>query len=196
VTLTEVDFPKRMFQGVIHTGDAGATVFQDVFEGPVSVVVSDPYARGGRGSGTVDAPGAAIDISVTVSDTGTIKGRFLMPDHVTPIPYATVTLKLGPKVIGRATTASSGELGSFEFDYVPMGDVLVEVEDPLTLMTGSNKGTLTTNGQEMYLEVVALGLGTVSGSRLAVECRRRACDRPRRAAQDHFRRLCGHRLCR
>ena len=167
VTLSEVDFPKRAFEGVIRSGDQASVVFEDVFEGRVSVAVSDPYARGGRGSGVISAPGESITISVQVSDTGTVKGRFLRPDGVTPIPYATVQLKRKTgaqwEVIGRATTASSGEVGSFQFDYVPLGELLAELEDPLTLVTGSKGGSLTQNGDELYLEVVALGMGTVQG---------------------------------
>ncbi len=40
-----------------------------------------------------------------LTSTGTVRGRFLMPDGATAIPYGVVKLTAGAKPIGQITTA-------------------------------------------------------------------------------------------
>ncbi len=163
VKLQEVDYPNRSFEAVLRPGSQGTTTFEGIYEGRVGITVRDAYGRGGTASGQITAPGEAITIKVEVTDTGTVKGRFFMPDaDRTPIPFASVTLRRNGQVVSQQTTTSTDPVGSFQFDYVPTGHVQVELEDPLTRRTGTAEGELS-DGQELYLDVTALGLGEVRG---------------------------------
>ena len=88
VALEETSFPQRTYEGAVEAANEGLVTFGNVFEGSFSVRASDALGRGGRVYGTMPAPDAAVDITVRLTVTGTVRGRFLMPDGVTPIPYA------------------------------------------------------------------------------------------------------------
>jgi hypothetical protein len=162
VRLTETTFPSRVLEAVAAEANAGVVTFERVFEGPLAIEASDEHARGGRVSATLPGPDADIEVKVRLSVTGTIRGRFLMPDG-TPIPYGVVTLKVGERVIGQTTTAGSGEVGAFEFAYVPAGPARLEATDPGSARTGVAVGTIATEGQILSIDVHAQGLGTVTG---------------------------------
>ena len=62
------------------------------------------------------------------------------------------------------------DIGAFSFDYVPLGNVRLEAQDPLTARNGLAAGTLTVEGHLgdvpptcLALDVSAEGLGTVHG---------------------------------
>ena len=163
VTLREQDFPQRRHDRSIEPTLLGVATFEDVFEGPFSVEVRDIVGRGGRGSGAVPAPGASVDVTVSLNPTGSVTGTFSMPDGTTPIPYALVTLRVSGRAVGQTTTPGSGELiGRYSFDYVPAGPVRVEAEDPLTLRTGFAVGAVE-SATTLELPVIAKGLGKVTG---------------------------------
>ena len=170
VTLREGDYPERRHDRALEPQRLGVATFEGVFEGPFSVEVRDVNGRGGRGAGAVPAPDASVDLTVRMNPTGTVRGRFLMPaPGSAPIPYALVTLLVNGRRVGQATTPGTGELlGAWSFDFVPAGPVRVEAQDPLTLRTGFAVGTLEAKGEdgaggELLLDVVAQGLGRVSG---------------------------------
>lgn len=163
VTLREQEYPQRRHDRSIEPTLLGVATFEDVFEGAFNVEVKDLVGRGGRGSGAVPEPAATVDVSVSLNPTGTVGGRFLMPDGTTPIPYALVTLSVNGRVVGQTTTPGSGELlGRYSFDYVPAGSVRVDAEDPLTLRTGFASGSVESGGT-LELPVIAKGLGRVTG---------------------------------
>ena len=107
VRLRERDYPQRTFEASLRPGDDGVAVFENVYEGRFTVDVTDAFARGGGASGTVPGPDTTVDVKVTVTRTGSVRGRFLMPDQ-TPIPFGTVKLLSGGQVIGQTTTVGSG----------------------------------------------------------------------------------------
>lgn len=165
VTLREGSFPSGMQQRSLEQAVSGALTFPGVYEGPFSVEVKDAFGRGGRASGTMPAANASVDVTLRVSPTGCVRGRFVMPDGVTAIPYGTVKLLAGASgaVIGQATTANDG---GFAFDFVPLGAVRLEAQDPLTGRNGLAAGALEVEGVEpqcLGLDVRAEGLGTVTG---------------------------------
>ncbi|HKY21469.1 MAG TPA: carboxypeptidase regulatory-like domain-containing protein, partial [Vicinamibacterales bacterium] len=163
VHLTESDFPTRSFEAVADESSGGIASFEGVFEGPVAASATDPFGRGGRSSGVLPGPDAEVDLRVRLTTTGTVRGRFLMPDGTTPIPFGTVALQSGRSIIGQVTTAGSGDVGSFRFQYVPAGPIRLEAEDPLTGRTGFAVGALSTEGQEIVLDIFAQALGSVGG---------------------------------
>ena len=163
IRLQETDYPRRSFEAALRPGDDGVAVFENIYEGRFTVDVTDAFARGGGASGTVPAPDASVDVKVSVTRTGSVRGRFLMPDQA-PIPFGTVRLLSGGRVISQATTVGSGPgVGSYAFDFVPVGPVKVEAEDPLTARRGFQLGELEEENQELILDVVAQGLGRVHG---------------------------------
>jgi hypothetical protein len=162
VRLQETSFPGRELEGIIDEASEGVVTFEQVFEGPFAVDASDVFARGGRAWGAVPSPDSAIDVVVRLGMTGTVRGRFLLPDG-TPIPYGIVRLLVGGREIGQATTAGSGEVGAFEFNYVPAGSVRLEAHEPASARTGIAVGTIASEGALLALDVRAEGLGTVTG---------------------------------
>ena len=164
LNLLETDFPRRSYEGAVEASNQGVAVVEGVFEGPFSLAASDSYGRGGRASGNITRPGETVEVTVHLTPVGTVRGRFVMPDHLTPVPFGVVRLVANGRVIGQTTTPGSGEkIGTFLFDFVPAGDVRVEGQDPLTLRTGSTSGRIDRDGQEVALDVVAQGLGAVQG---------------------------------
>jgi Carboxypeptidase regulatory-like domain len=164
VRLHETAFPSRSFDQTLRPENQGIVTFLDVYEGPVRVEVSDPFARSGSATAIVPGPDQEVSVKVKVTPTGRVNGRFLMPAG-TPIPYGTVKLTAGGRVIGQATTLGSGDVGRFAFDFVPVGPVNLDAQDPLTARTGSAAGTLDHEGDPpLELDVKAQGLGRVVGT--------------------------------
>lgn len=163
VTLTETNFPNNVQQDAVQPSTQGVVTFTGVFEGPFTVAVSDIFGRGGRSSSVLPGPGATVNVVVQLTSTGTVQGHFYMPDGVTPIPFGTVQLFAGGRQLGLVATAGSGDVGSYSFTFVPAGPVTLQAQDPVTARTGVAAGTITANGQVLTLDVIAQGLGTVTG---------------------------------
>jgi hypothetical protein len=163
VTLNENNYPNAVFNGSLSASNQGVIAFPNVFEGPFSVSVIDPFGRSGRASGVLPQGTTSVNIQVQLTTTGTVEGYYYMPDGVTPIPNATVNLTAAGRVIGQATTLSTGNVGYFTFDYVPAGSVQLNAQDPLSGRTGIAAGLITTQAQVLNLNVIAEGLDTIQG---------------------------------
>ena len=163
VTLQETDYPNASFDGSLNASNLGVVSFPDVFEGAFSVQVTDSFGRGGRTSAILPQNTSLISVQVQLTTTGTVQGHFYLSDGLTPIPNATVQLIAGGRTIGQATTLSSGDIGSYEFDYVPAGAIQLNGQDPLTGRTGTAAGTISSQNQTLTLNVQAQGLDTVEG---------------------------------
>jgi hypothetical protein len=164
VELVESDFPYRRYEGTIDGAGDQPLEFPAVFEGDFSVKASDSFARGGRASGSVPPHGQPVEVKVSLTTTGRVSGRFLWADRVTPLPFGTVTLWAGGRVIGQQTTAGEGAIGSYAFDYVPAGPVQLQAQDPRSGRTGVATATLTTEGELLSLDVVTYAVGRVEGT--------------------------------
>lgn len=164
VTLNEVNYPNASFNGSLSASNQGMIPFPGVFAGPFSVQVIDPQGRAGRASGVLPQNTSSVNIQVQTTTTGTVEGIFYMPDGVTPIPNGTINLTAGGRVIGQATTLSTGNVGYYEFDYVPAGSVQLNAQDPLSGRTGIAAGSLNTENQVLTLNVIAEGLETIQGA--------------------------------
>jgi len=163
VRLTESEFPNRAYEGAIEPANEGVLVFERVFEGPFSVEASAPGGGGRTSSALPRVAGASVEVKVRLAVTGKVRGQFRHPDG-TPVPFALITLKSGGKTLGQTTTPGSGdEVGNYAFDFVPAGAIRIEAEDPLTTRSGVGIGTLVGQDQELLIDVVAQGLGTVQG---------------------------------
>lgn len=163
VTLTETGFPNASFSGSLDASNQSVLPFPNVFEGQFSVQVQDQFGRGGRASGTLPQGVASVNAQVQLTTTGTVQGHFFMPDGVTPIPNGSVLLTANGVAIGQFTSLSTGDVGSYSFQYVPAGPVELKAQDPLTGRTGIAAGTISTEGQTLTLDVKAQGLNTIQG---------------------------------
>ena len=163
VTLNENGYPNAVFNGSLDSSNQGVISFPNVFEGNFAVQVIDPFGRGGRVSGILPQGTTSVNVQVQLTTTGTVQGHYYLPDGITAIPNATVNLTASGRVIGQATTLSTGDVGSYSFDYVPAGSVQLNGQDPLSGRTGIAAGSITTQGQVLTLNVVAEGLDTLQG---------------------------------
>lgn len=163
VKLQETDYPNDSFDGPIEDPVQGTVAFDGVFEGGLSVQATDTFGRGGRASAVLPAGTETLDVTVQLTTTGSVAGHFFAAGGVTPIPFGVVQLIAGGRVVGQATTAGSGDVGSYAFDFVPAGPVRLEAQDPLTAHTGIAVGLIDHQGQLLTLDVVAQGIGTVQG---------------------------------
>lgn len=163
VKLQETDYPNESFDGPIEDPVQGTVAFDGVFEGGLSVQATDTFGRGGRASAVLPAGTEALDVTVQLTTTGSVAGHFFAAGGVTPIPFGVVQLIAGGRIVGQATTAGSGDVGSYAFDFVPAGPVRLEAQDPLTAHTGIAVGLIDHQGQLLTLDVIAQGIGTVQG---------------------------------
>lgn len=163
VTLQETSYPNQSYDGAIQASTQGLISFPGIFEGNFSVQVTDPFGRGGRVSGVLPKGTSSVNVTVQLTTTGSVSGHFYRADGVTPIPFGIVQLIASDKAIGQVTTSGSGDVGSYSFDYVPAGPIRLQAQDPLTALTGVAAGQITSQSQMLALDVVAEGLGTVTG---------------------------------
>lgn len=164
VRLREASFPGREFEGAADANNQGVVTFENVFEGPVSAEVTDPTGRGGRAADVLAAPGARLELRVTLSITGRVSGLFVGPNGTTPIPFGSITLTQNGSILGQTTSLGSGaDVGRFSFDNVPAGPFRIDAQDPATARTGFGNGTITGQDQVVSVTVRAQGLGTVEG---------------------------------
>ena len=164
VKLTESEFPANVYETVLTPASQGVATFDRVFEGRFNVEARDVFGRdGGRVPSTLPSADAEVEVLVRLNAVGTVQGRFLQADGVTPIPFGVVKLLSGGEVLGQATTSGTGEVGSFVFDYVPIGDLRLEAQDPLTARQGFATGRLVIQDEVLPLDVRAQGLGRVEG---------------------------------
>jgi hypothetical protein len=164
VRMNESSFPGREFEGAIDAASHGVVTFNNVFEGPVSAEATDPAGRGGRAAAVLVAPGATLELKVTLSITGRVSGVFVQPDGTTPIPFGAITLTQNGRVLGQTTTQGTGtEVGRFSFDNVPAGPFRLDAQDPATARTGFGTGTVTRQDEVVPVTIRAQGLGVVEG---------------------------------
>ena len=165
VTLRETAYPNRTFEGVLDASSQGRVDFPGVFEGQVSIEVRDPQGRtGGRNALTIPTGSTQVETTVRVTTTGTVRGRFLRPaGDDSPIPYGSVRLLVGGRLIGQVTTTAAEPAGSYEFSYVPAGAFRLEGLDPLTGRTGFATGAIDAEGEIVQVDMRAQAIGTVTG---------------------------------
>jgi hypothetical protein len=164
VRVVETAFPGQRFERTLDASTEHRAVFEGVFEGPISIEAFELVGnRGGRLS-TVMVRDGTVDAVVRLGAVGTVHGTLRMPGTGTPVPFATVRLLSGNRVIGQATTGEvDAERGTFHFDYVPAGPFTLDAVDPSTGRTGTAPGRIDTQGQDAVVDITLQALGTVTG---------------------------------
>ena len=167
VELSSAGFPFDRAAGAITPSDGGKIVFDRISEGCFSLTASDSLGRGGRGSGTAAEDGETIQVTISLSVTGTFRGTYVNADAAAPIPNAEVILRQGAtgRLLGATTTSNMpGELGRFEFLFAPAGALLATATDPITGRIGEASATIESEGEIVDVEIRQLGLGKVAGT--------------------------------
>jgi hypothetical protein len=160
--LEETDFPNGVFEAALEASNGGVVTFDNVHEGRLTATASDPFARGGRASSSLAS--TSLDMTVALTTTGTVRGHFKYADGTTPVPFAAVKLMVNGTTVGSTTTLGSDDVGAFAFTYVPAGSFRLEAQDPRTARSGAAVGTISTEGEVAVVDVVAQGVGRVTGT--------------------------------
>ncbi|MGA9752246.1 MAG: carboxypeptidase regulatory-like domain-containing protein [Acidobacteriota bacterium] len=151
---------------VLTAGD-GSFLLQGVPPGVYSLEILEPVTWIARRTLTVTIEsGQTLDLHdillpAPAGGQGTVTGRFLMADHVTPVAAgATVYIASQGSVIARATTDESG---AFALSPVPVGSWTVTGYDPVSRRSAS--GSVTTyDGQTVGTVLYLPGYGVVYGT--------------------------------
>ena len=163
ISIVGVNYPFDKADGGI-TSTSSQAVFANLSEGNYAVSVSATGNRSilsGRGQVFIPGDNANITVVVSLAHSATVTGRFLKADGVNPITTGgQITLKRNGQVI--AYTSSSSD-GLYRFEYIPLGDFVVEGYDPVTERRGTGGGRLSTNGEIVSADVVVTPRGTVKG---------------------------------
>jgi hypothetical protein len=168
VTLARTTFPFDQASGTLTPANNGEIQFAQISEGTFALTVRDPNGLGGRAEGLLPADGATATIEVRTAPSGTVRGRFLSPDGLRPIPNGQMILRLNGATIGFDTTSSDpSQLGRFLFENVPFGSVSLDGFDPITGRKGLASSAVARDGQVLILDVLQLRRGTVEGTLLS-----------------------------
>ncbi|MDU0460473.1 MAG: Ig-like domain-containing protein [Geobacteraceae bacterium] len=141
------------------TAPDGGFFFSGVPAGRYTVNASDPgNGLSGQASGTLSYENETVTSLVHIAPTGSIAGRVLLPDGVTPVLNATVRLNGGSPVSVNAETAA------FRYDNLAAGrSYTLTTSQPNTRRSGSAIATITRDLEVANGDIILGGVGTVSG---------------------------------
>ncbi|BBO87549.1 Ig-like domain-containing protein [Desulfosarcina ovata] len=173
VTVRRTSYPCDASQRFLTAPtDVSPAVFQDLTEGSVMVsafVSTDPEVDvggrddlrgyGGSASGVVLRDALRV-VRVSIRAAGTVSGRFVKTDGVTPVPNAQVELYVKYQPTAFDVT---DEDGYFEFVGIPVGPFTMEGFDPSTGRRGNAAGQIAYDGQDVVTELQLGPIGTVKG---------------------------------
>ncbi|QYZ65331.1 MAG: hypothetical protein OI74_04575 [Gammaproteobacteria bacterium (ex Lamellibrachia satsuma)] len=99
----------------------------------------------GVSTGVIEIPDQSVPITVELGDTGSVRGRMLLPDGFTAAASTYVTLHFQPQSslqsgVLQITTDLTGE---FEFLGIPLGPVTLDAFEPESAGVRQAAGTLT-----------------------------------------------------
>ena len=119
-------FEQNQFGGVLTgtTASDGTFTFANVLAGNFFVTATDPVTQLSGSLSSVVTAGVANAVIVQLQPAGSVLGRVLDPDGVSPL--AGVTVQVSGPVFRQVSTASDG---SFRFDALPLGSYTVQALD-------------------------------------------------------------------
>jgi hypothetical protein len=134
------------------TNASGVVTFQNVPVGAFAVI-GEAGALGGASNGEVAAPGAQAAVTIRLGASGTVAGRILLPDGVTPAAQAIVTLRFTSQSglqlgVVQITTPLTG---MFVFSGIPVGPFTLSAFEVVSNGVRTMTGTLVSNGQRIEL---------------------------------------------
>jgi hypothetical protein len=159
VTVTSQTFSEN--SATLDTQANGTATFTNVLAGDFRVEAIDPRTNlRANASGSVQQ-GATANVSVQLQPVGSIAGRVLAPDGVTPV--AGVTVRLGS--YGNERSATSASDGAYRFDDFPINTYLslYAIDSLGRTRNAVYNLILTSNGQVLTRDLPLIGMGTVTG---------------------------------
>ncbi|MFA7402346.1 MAG: Ig-like domain-containing protein, partial [Pelobacteraceae bacterium] len=159
VTIVVTGSTPISYRGV--TTPDGSYLFSGVPAGRFTIDATDP-ANGLRGqaSGTISYEGETAQAEVRIAPTGSITGRVLMPDGVTPALNATVALQSE-----NIHTAVDPLTGEFTFSNLASGrSYTLVATEANTHRGGKAIATISGDGAVVVADVILRGVGTVWGT--------------------------------
>ncbi|TFG79574.1 MAG: hypothetical protein E4H23_05385, partial [Chrysiogenales bacterium] len=145
----------------VTTAADGQYLFGDTLAGDFRVEASSafyPTIVSKQGKIIADTQ---VEVALVLKPTGTINGRVVAPDGITPVTNATVILKAGYLPSQTLNTDAAGE---FIFTLVPPGACTVEAEDTVNGYRGSRNFNMGSDGQTIAVTVRLKGRGEVYGT--------------------------------
>ena len=157
VTLERGSFPRERLNGT--TDASGQLRLVNITEGPFSVTVEEALTGlTGRGAAAI-VRDADVTTPVVLMASGRVTGRFMTADGSATIPFAQVTLSVGP-VRAYATTAADG---TFELRSIPIGRFSIEANDTMSGRLGRASDELRFEGHVVDVTVLQVPRGVVTG---------------------------------
>ena len=154
-------FEQNQF-GVVLTGKTqsdGTFTFSNVLAGNFFVTATHPVTQLSGSLSSAVTAGVANSVTVQLQPAGTVLGRALNADGITPL--ANVTVQIFGPVFRQVNTASDG---SFRFDALPLGSYTLQSFDSAGRLRARNTGvSVANNGDVITSNLVFVGLGTVQG---------------------------------
>ncbi|MBU4405527.1 MAG: carboxypeptidase regulatory-like domain-containing protein, partial [Acidobacteria bacterium] len=145
----------------VTTGADGQYLFGDTLAGDFRVEASSAfYPTVVYKQGKIIA-GTEVAVDLVLKPTGTINGKVVAPDGITPVTNATVILKAGYLPSQTLNTDAAGE---FIYTLVPPGACTVEAEDTVNGYRGSRNFNMGGDGQIVAVTVRLKGRGEVYGT--------------------------------
>jgi len=158
-------------QQFLQTGQSGSLqhcgLLSDVLAGSYEVYADNPFGGSASVRGTLVAHGQFIQHELEIDSPGSIRGRVLLPDGVTPAAAAEVTLA-DPSFAG-GQSVTTGADGVFLFALVAPsgGSMAVEVDHSSGLIFRQARTYVLLNRSGQQIEDVEIVLpiqGSVSGT--------------------------------
>ncbi len=158
-------------QRFLQTGQNGSPqhcgLLSDVLAGRYEIYADNPFGGSAHVGGTLVAHGQAIHHEVEIDSPGSIRGRVLLPDGITPAVGAEVTLA-DPSFAG-GQTVTAGEDGEFLFALVAPQHASMALDADyragLLFRQARTRVVLNRSGQQIEdIEIVLPIQGTVTGT--------------------------------
>lgn len=139
------------------TNGSGVVTFEHVPAGTF-FVTAESAALAGISTGSVDAPGSAPAVTVQLGASGSVIGRVLLPDGLTPAAQAIVTLRFTPQsgLQSGILQVTTGLTGTFAFTGIPVGAVTLSAFEVVSSGVRTRAGQIAGNGQQLDLGDVVL----------------------------------------
>jgi hypothetical protein len=138
----------------------GTFTFPNVLAGNIFVTAVDPSTQLSGSASSVVTAGAANALTIQLQPAGSVLGRVLGTDGVSPL--ASVLVQISGPVFRQVNTASDG---SFRFDALPLGTYTLQALDNSGHLRARQTGiTLAANGDVITSVLIFAGQGTVHGN--------------------------------
>ncbi|MCF7730949.1 MAG: carboxypeptidase regulatory-like domain-containing protein, partial [Akkermansiaceae bacterium] len=140
---------------VAPTGADGRFELPDVPLGNFRITATDDQtARSGFATVVLSTPNQVVDVRITETPLGTVRGVVFSGLGNSPVAGAEVKLTLDdPFVALRTRTVTTGPDGFYSFAGVPPGGLSLDALDPLTTLRGNVRGTMPAGAVTLDVDI-------------------------------------------